>query len=429
VYNTVMVRLVSLGVLLILIVFLGVTFYQVVAPFILPLFLAGVVTVLCQPLHARFLRRMAGRPRLAAGLTTATVLVIILVPLLLGVLVATLQLYSVSQESIGTAEWNVQLDRINNLAAEWGLVEASADPDRSVDGSAVSSDRGGLRRSLSEALRALADRSGGAARTTLGRWVGSIIGMVISAAMFGIALYYFLADGPTLLAAAVRLFPFNHDYQKQLLHEFETVVRSVVSATLLASVVQGLLTAAALWIVGASIGSDLLRHFFLFFILSTLTSLVPITGAWLVWMPVAIWLGFNDHLVGAILLSLFGIAVIGTLDNVIRIHVLHSDTKLHPLLAFVSVLGGVHEMGLWGVFIGPIVACCLHALIGMFNTELGRLSLRKLLWGAADDETPDSEEESSDAAGEQDTAAAAEGEVDEASGEGGSPDESASHDG
>jgi len=65
----------------------------------------------------------------------------------------------------------------------------------------------------------------------------------------------------------------------------------------------------------------------------------------------------------------------------------------------------------------------------MFNTELGRLSLRKLFWGAADDETPDSEEELSDATDEQDAIAAAEGEVDEASDDGGSPDESASRDG
>jgi hypothetical protein len=58
------------------------------------------------------------------------------------------------------------------------------------------------------------------------------------------------------------------------------------------------------------------------------------------------------------------------MDNVIRTYVLSNDTKLHPLLAFVSVLGGLHVMGLWGVFIGPTVACCLHALIKIFNTEL-----------------------------------------------------------
>ena len=53
-----------------------------------------------------------------------------------------------------------------------------------------------------------------------------------------------------------------------------------------------------------------------------------------------------------------------------RLYVLNSDVKLHPLLAFISVLGGLQWLGLWGVFIGPVVASCLHALIEIFNTEL-----------------------------------------------------------
>ena len=359
-----MVRLISLGVLLVLIIFLGITFYQVVAPFLLPLFLAGVVTILCRPLHGRILRRLPDRPRLASGLTTGSVLAIILVPLLVGVLVATLQLYSVAREAIGSADWDQQLSRLSRVASDWGLIELSSNEAETS-----------LKQDLADAMRGLADRSAGIATKTLGRWVGSIVSMAVGVAMFGIALYYFMADGPALLAGTRRLIPVKDDYQQRLLGEFETVVRSVVTATLLAAVVQGGLTAIALWVVGAVYDLALLRHFFLFFVLATLTSLVPVTGAWLIWAPAAIWLGLDGHTMGAVVLTAFGVGVIGMLDNVIRVHVLQTDTKLHPLLAFVSVLGGVHAMGLWGVFIGPIVACCLHALVGIFNAELGRVDL------------------------------------------------------
>jgi hypothetical protein len=77
------------------------------------------------------------------------------------------------------------------------------------------------------------------------------------------------------------------------------------------------------------------------------------------------------------------------LDNVIRTYVLNSDAKLHPLLAFVSVLGGLQSMGLWGVFIGPIIASCLHALVQIFNTELQELSHEK--FGTKDDGPPEEE--------------------------------------
>ena len=369
-----MVRLISLGVLLVLIIFLGITFYQVVAPFLLPLFLAGVVTILCRPLHGRILRRLPDRPRLASGLTTGSVLAIILVPLLVGGLVATLQLYSVAREAIGSADWDQQLSRLSRVASDWGLIELSSNEAETS-----------LKQDLADAMRGLADRSAGIATKTLGRWVGSIVSMAVGVAMFGIALYYFMADGPALLAGTRRLIPVKDDYQQRLLGEFETVVRSVVTATLLAAVVQGGLTAIALWVVGAVYDLALLRHFFLFFVLATLTSLVPVTGAWLIWAPAAIWLGLDGHTMGAVVLTAFGVGVIGMLDNVIRVHVLQTDTKLHPLLAFVSVLGGVHAMGLWGVFIGPIVACCLHALVGIFNAELGRMEL---------DDLPETETES-----------------------------------
>ena len=58
------------------------------------------------------------------------------------------------------------------------------------------------------------------------------------------------------------------------------------------------------------------------------------------------------------------------LDNGVKMYVLQNDADLHPLLAFISVIGALQVLGLWGIFIGPIVASCLFALIQIFNTEL-----------------------------------------------------------
>ena len=105
--------------------------------------------------------------------------------------------------------------------------------------------------------------------------------------------------------------------------------------------------------------------------------MVPLLGSWLIWLPCAVWLMYQGDWGSAIFLILIGTLVVGTMDNIIRTYVLQSDAKLHPLLAFVSVLGGLQVMGLWGVFIGPIVASCLHALIQIFNTELKAFSQEK----------------------------------------------------
>ena len=84
--------MISLSVLLALIVLLGGMLYQVVAPFILPLFLAAVLAVICQPLHNYFLRKTGQRAAWAAAFSTAALVSIIVVPLVAGTFISAVQL-------------------------------------------------------------------------------------------------------------------------------------------------------------------------------------------------------------------------------------------------------------------------------------------------------------------------------------------------
>ena len=361
-----MARIVSLTVLTVLIVFLGIMFFRVVAPFLLPLFLAGVIAILCQPVFRYFIRRTENRVRVAAGLTTATVLSIILVPLLVGTLLASLQLYTLTKDRLRNTDLHTAAENFERKVIariEPYLPEGVATQDN-----------------IRILMKTLAERSLGLAGTTLNKTWGlldMLLSLLISLFMFVIALYYFLADGPALLKAAEGLIPVHIDYQRELRQRFEEVVRAVVIATFLAAIAQGLATSMALYIVGWHIDSEFLRHFFIISLITTLAALVPVSGTWLIWGPCALWCFFHGYWPTGILLSLFGSVVVGTMDNVIRTYVLQNDARLHPLLAFISVLGGLQMMGLWGVFIGPIVASCLHALVKIFNAELKEFSNEK----------------------------------------------------
>ena len=137
----------------------------------------------------------------------------------------------------------------------------------------------------------------------------------------------------------------------------------MVFATLAAAIAQGVVTAIAVWACGLS-------GFFLFVVLGTISALIPVAGTWIVWIPAAIYLFVSGATVKAVLLVLFCVIVVGLLDNVVRTYVLNSNVELHPVLAFVSVLGGLQALGLWGVFIGPVIASCLFAALQIFNQEL-----------------------------------------------------------
>lgn len=378
-----MARMVSLGVLLALIVILGITFYQVLAPFLLPLFLAAVIAIVCQPLHRRVLRSTGPRPAVAAGMTTGLIVCGLMLPLLVITVLAAGQLLQLT-------------DQVTDQVARRGAPNAVAAPEnaqpqawkqamdvvwkKTVDPALAWSDRfvplkvdsGKLKDQFEQNLHGLVKNLGERTFQIATSTVGWFVSLLVAFGMFLVALYYFLADGAGLLQATKRLIPVQTEHQQKLAEQFAKVVRAVVLATFLAAFVQGLATTLALQVCG-------LGHFVIFLALSTVAALIPLAGTWIIWGPCAVWLAAQGHVGAAIGLALYGILVVGLLDNVVRTYVLNTDAQLHPLLAFVSVLGALQVMGLWGVFIGPIVASCLYALLQIFNTELGELSTLKKL--------------------------------------------------
>jgi predicted PurR-regulated permease PerM len=469
-----MFRIVSLSIVLTLIVVLGITFFKVVAPFLLPLFLAGVVAILTQPLFNYFVKRTNGRVRVASGLATATIVLALLVPISVGTAIASAQLYVFANDVASSASWedvfgtvrqgaDSHTDRLAEWAAnvlnkvrgieglepnpaevridtetvepeesqgttgtaptapetpgegetpqdipddlppaepnefhggtasipssahdvEYTTVTLPAQPDTPIQVTAAERD---AVYDISTALRTGQPVTAGHLKSlvkakvnafvidvgdrSLGLFTGvlfSVISAVVALFIFTVALYYFFADGTALLAATENLIPVHVEYQREMLQQFARVVRAVVTATFLASVGQAVATTFALGLCGFD-------HLITLFVLCFLSSLIPMLGTWLIWGPCVVLLALGGHWVSATFLAIYGIAVVGMLDNVIRTYVLNSDTKLHPLLALISVLGGLQVMGLWGVFIGPIVASCLHALVKIFNHELTVLS-------------------------------------------------------
>ena len=351
-------RLISLAVLLALIVLLGGTFYQVIAPFLLPLFLAAVLAVICQPLQSYFLKKTGGRPAWAAGLTTTAVVAILVVPLVIGTFIAAVQFRDLADRSMG-GDWQHGLDLLWSGVVAQGLEQLSP----FVPGGLSDEKLAELHSQFVESMRALAAQLAGKTFTLASSTLGMFVSLAIAGGMFITALYYFLADGPAILEAAEELLPLPIDYQRRLADKFANVVRAVVTATFLAALAQGLATALALQVCGFG-------HFGVLLVIASIASLIPMAGAWMVWGPCAAWLALQGNWFAAFGLVVWGVAVVGMLDNGVKMYVLQNNADLHPLLAFISVIGALQVFGLWGIFIGPIVASCLFALIQIFNEEL-----------------------------------------------------------
>jgi predicted PurR-regulated permease PerM len=188
--------------------------------------------------------------------------------------------------------------------------------------------------------------------------------LVFGLLILTLTLYFFLADGPAMIAAIHQMLPMDIDYQHELLSDFERTSRAVVVAMLAAAAVQGLTAGVGYLVAG-------MDYLVLLIMLTSVAALIPFVGPMVVWIPVCIYLAFvEQRFVAAGALAAWGLLVVATIDNVVKAAVLHGQSQLHPLLALLSILGGVQALGPVGIVVGPMGVSLLQTLLGIIRREM-----------------------------------------------------------
>lgn len=380
-----MARIVSFVVLCVVLLLMGGLFVRVMADFILPLFMALLLVVIFGPMHRAIESRVGGRKRWAAGASTLIILLLVFLPtagfLTLAAaqgiqVVRTLQVRGDNGAPPGQAIDGAQSATDERKArpfdeqpAEGNAAQASGvfDPQGLGRALAAAGEKLGVNVSADELQRLINGwlqqwLTPLALSTT--QWIGR---MIVGFFVMAIALYYFLADGPQIVATIMRLSPLDDEYERQLILQFDSLTRAVVLATLVSALAQGALAGVGYFVAG--VGSVALLT-----VGTALVAMVPFVGATIVWLPVCLYVYFYEgrHAAG-IALAVYSIVVVSSIDNVIKPLVLKGGANLHPLLALLSVMGGVQALGPIGLFVGPMVVAFLQTLLTMFNVELAAL--------------------------------------------------------
>lgn len=420
-----MPRVISFIVLLAIILLVGVVFFQVMAQFIVPLFLACVLLVVFQPLHGRILGRMPQHPRIAALLTTILILLVVLLPLIsLGwraygelrrvvphddatVSTATASASGTTAAGAATSPDKTDASGTENAAAAPAPTippNPDAKQDTALAESGTKHDESKKRNTFIErlnisaielrdrfkevtgieiedgAVKELVGKAGGMVATKALGGVQFALGTLVGMAIMVIALYYFLADGPTMIAAVLELSPLDAQYEQELLARFGDISRAVVVATLLTALVQGALAG-----IGYYFALPHTAPIFLLTAVTMVTALVPFVGAAASWLGVCGYIYFyGERMVDgvtvqgdpktAIILAIYCTVIVSGIDNIIKPFILHGQSKLHPLLALLSILGGIQVLGPVGILVGPMLVSFLQALLNMLRKELDAFS-------------------------------------------------------
>jgi predicted PurR-regulated permease PerM len=185
---------------------------------------------------------------------------------------------------------------------------------------------------------------------------------------FGIVLlasFYFFRDGDRMVAWMQDVLPITSDRRRLVLKRFDEVVKGAVYGNTVVALAEGLIGGLAFWLVG--LPSPLLWG-----AVMAITAYLPLIGAGLVWVPAAMYFGVQGAYgrMWVLIAAGIGIAVI---DYLVRNIVVGEASKLHSLIMFFSVIGGIEFFGLVGIVAGPLIVAVAVALLETYRSEQAAL--------------------------------------------------------
>jgi predicted PurR-regulated permease PerM len=104
-------------------------------------------------------------------------------------------------------------------------------------------------------------------------------------------------------------------------------------------------------------------------VIMVVLSLLPAIGSALIWAPAAIFLIISGEMIKGVVLIMFGVFVIGLVDNILRPILVGRDTKMPDYMVLLSTIGGIALFGLNGFVIGPVLAALFLAFWQIFIDE------------------------------------------------------------
>lgn len=324
--------------------------YILFRPFATPIVFAGVVAIVFQPIHSQ-ISRISLHRNLNAFISTVLTLLLCVVPLTLLLIAVSKELadlyHSLSIRSGGArgimASLLQSLDRITDwVGRRFGLPQ--------VDLQQIALHRlEGLSSSLTRFGAALVGNAFSFVANT-------IIGIVI--------LFFLYRDGAAAVSRIMKALPFHEDKMAELRTRISSTVTANFYGGVAVGALQGTLAGVTFWLLG-------LDSPVLWGVVTAFSSLVPMIGSSAVWVPASIVLLLTGHVVKGILLLLVGALIIGTVDNIVRPLIVRKSVRLHTLLVFFALLGGLRAFGVLGLFVGPVILSITAALLGMLQQELG----------------------------------------------------------
>ncbi len=336
---------------------LGYLLYQLFEPFLWPLAWAAIFAAFFYARHKQLEARFG--KAVAASMSTGAVALIIVVPFVLLVMA----FIDEARQTLGSVDLAAgSSSGLERVQRAWSWLQ------RQRFGRDVPN--------LDVVLKMGASRIAGFVTEGAGLLAQGIVYVVVNVIIMLFALFFFFRDGDAIMSRLRRVLPFDPSFREGRIRETAELIKASISSGMIVALVQGAvggLTFALLGL-GAPVFWGVIMAFF---------SLLPL-GAWIVWLPVSIWLLLTGEIGRGVVLLAIGAGGISLIDNFLRPYLLAGRTQMNGLLVFISLLGGMAAFGLIGLVLGPVIMATAISFVDAYATERRELTV-------TDDLSPESD--------------------------------------
>jgi predicted PurR-regulated permease PerM len=319
----------------------------VIMPVVKELLLAAVFAGVLWPVQQWLSGRLRGRRGLAAGAITFALIV-----LLLGPVAAIVTL--VIRDGADGVRFVQEAVNSSDVARLVDALPASA---RDVV-------RGAIERMPSD-LSEIMERAGGyraEAASTVGKALVATGSLAFHAVLMLIALFFLLVRGDELVRWLDSVSPLQRGRTLELLATFRRVSFAVVASAGVTAAVQAI--AATIGFLIARVPSP-----FFFALATFFVAFIPAIGAAVVCLFAALLLLVTGHPYMAAFLAVWGLVVVGLVDNLVKPLLIRRGLDIHGAIVFFSLIGGLATFGSIGLLLGPLLVAFFLAVLRMYHRD------------------------------------------------------------
>ena len=322
-------------------------------PFISVIILAAVVTSIFKPVYVLLHRKM--RPLFASLLTCALIFFILFIPTVFFVGILSKEAYGlylmgkgavISDQIKQILESSKILDKINLILSTFHIQITGEELNKGVSelGKVV-----GL---------FLYQQASSIASNILKFFVYFFFMLLI--------IYYLLMDGDKLISFIINLSPLPKEQDEKLIQKFKDMAGAILIGNGLGGLIQGTAGGIVFYLFG-------LKSSFLWGVIMAFLAFVPIIGIGVVFIPAAIYLFFIGRIATGIFFIIFYLVLSISVDNLLKPKLVGQRVKMHTLLVFFSIIGGLNLFGILGIIYGPLITTAFITLTDIYYANYQNL--------------------------------------------------------